>query len=90
MIIQKSNGYLADDEVLNYELDKKSEANLIRSILDVIFYLDFNKIHRTLQMENSLSNSSAIKILIDHHEEPDIDCDFLLSNSLFHQRLISL
>ena len=70
----------SDDEVLNYELDKKKSDKLIHDS-DVIFYLDFNKIHRTLQMENSLSNSSAIKILIDHHEEPDIDCDFLLSNS---------
>ena len=70
----------SDDEVLNYELYKKKSDKLIHNA-DIIFYLDFNKIHRTLQMENSLSNSSAIKILIDHHEEPDIDCDFLISNS---------
>ena len=38
---------------------------------DIIFTLDFNAFHRTGQMEKPLENSKALKIMIDHHQEPD-------------------
>ncbi|MFH4967126.1 bifunctional oligoribonuclease/PAP phosphatase NrnA [Gaetbulibacter sp. M240] len=38
---------------------------------DIIFTLDFNAFHRTGQMEKPLENSKALKVMIDHHQEPD-------------------
>ena len=38
---------------------------------DLIICLDFNAFHRTDELEKALSSSSATKVLIDHHLNPD-------------------
>ncbi|WJJ97651.1 DHH family phosphoesterase [Algibacter luteus] len=38
---------------------------------DIIFTLDFNAFHRTGNMESALTESNALKIMIDHHQAPD-------------------
>ena len=38
---------------------------------DVIFTLDFNALNRAGDMETVLSKSNAVKIMIDHHQQPD-------------------
>lgn len=38
---------------------------------DLIFCLDFNTAARINQLEDKLNKSKAIKILIDHHQQPD-------------------
>ena len=47
---------------------------------DVIFTLDFNDFHRTGQMEKPLENSKALKIMIDHHQEPDSYAKYMYSD----------
>jgi hypothetical protein len=77
---------------LNFILDEESSTNIlihedhpkkaeeaIRSS-DLIICLDFNAFHRTDRLENALTESSAAKILIDHHLNPDRD-SFTLSIS---------
>jgi phosphoesterase RecJ-like protein len=57
-------------KVLDYELQKqKAEAELDQT--DWLFCLDFNHFVRTKNMASKLSSLKCIKILIDHHEEPD-------------------
>ena len=59
-----------DNSVLIYE-SNVDESNEKINNADVIFTLDFNALNRTGEMEIPLANSKAIKILIDHHQQPD-------------------
>ncbi|MBK8444509.1 MAG: DHH family phosphoesterase [Sphingobacteriales bacterium] len=62
-------------------------ANLAKSLLlieksDLIFCLDYNAFHRTHTMESYLAQSKALKVLIDHHLQPDTAAmDFVLSDT---------
>lgn len=56
-------------KVLDYERDKEKSDKLINEA-DWIFCLDFNTLSRTKSMEQILSDSSAERILIDHHQLP--------------------
>ena len=46
-----------------------------RSILaaDLLICLDFNAFHRTDKLQDSLTESKATKVLIDHHLAPDVE-----------------
>ncbi len=57
--------------VLDYELQKaESEKKLEEA--DWLFCLDYNHFSRTKNMAVKLAGLNCIKILIDHHQEPDI------------------
>lgn len=58
------------DDIIIYSSDASAAENAILSC-EVIICLDFNSFHRTDKLENSLRKSPAIKILIDHHLNPD-------------------
>ena len=58
--------------VLDYER-QTDEANQLIDEADWIFCLDFNTLNRTKRMEEKLSNALAQRILIDHHQEPQVD-----------------
>tara|TARA_R110000868_G_scaffold274570_1_gene534037 strand:- start:3646 stop:4665 length:1020 start_codon:yes stop_codon:yes gene_type:complete len=47
---------------------------------DLIFTLDFNAFHRAGHMETVLAQSTAIKIMIDHHQAPDDYADYMFSD----------
>ena len=55
--------------VLDYERQTAAADKLIDEA-DWIFCLDFNTLVRTKRMEEKLSNAKALRILIDHHQEP--------------------
>jgi phosphoesterase RecJ-like protein len=58
-------------EVVDYEQDKpKAEAILDKA--EWLFCLDFNIFHRTKTMTEKLKQLTCTKILIDHHQEPDV------------------
>ncbi|MFN2458730.1 MAG: bifunctional oligoribonuclease/PAP phosphatase NrnA [Chitinophagaceae bacterium] len=58
------------DNVLDYELHKiKAEEFLDKT--DWLFCLDLNHIDRTKSLAQKLSSFNSVKILIDHHEQPD-------------------
>src|SRR5436305_766968 len=57
-------------DVLDYELSKK-EADAILDKADWLFCLDFNHFGRTKSMAPKLAALKCVKILIDHHQEPD-------------------
>ena len=58
--------------VLDYERQTE-EANELIDKADWIFCLDFNTLSRTKRMEDKLVNATGIRILIDHHQEPQIE-----------------
>ncbi|WP_178983917.1 DHH family phosphoesterase [Winogradskyella helgolandensis] len=60
-----------DDTVLKFETHLNDTSTLINKA-DLIFTLDFNAFHRAgHQMAEVLEASKAIKIMIDHHQQPD-------------------
>ena len=59
-----------DNSVINFENQTEHSEALIDKA-DLIFTLDFNAFSRTGSMAGPLENSSATKIMIDHHQQPD-------------------
>ena len=68
-----------DKSVVIFENNKNKSEKLIEHA-ELIFTLDFNALHRTGEMEKPLSNSKAIKILIDHHQQPDNYAKYVYSD----------
>ena len=58
-------------DILIHE-DNKAATEVAILSADLIICLDFNAFHRTDTLENPLRASSAPKILIDHHLNPDL------------------
>lgn len=60
-----------ESSILKFETQITQSKNLIANA-DIIFTLDFNAFHRAgEQMAQVLETSSALKIMIDHHQQPD-------------------
>lgn len=57
-------------DVLDYELHR-SESDKKLDEADWLFCLDYNHFSRTKHMAKKLTEINCIKILIDHHQEPD-------------------
>ena len=60
------------DQVMDFESHQNEAQSLIKNA-DWIFCLDFNALNRTKRMAALLEESTAQKILIDHHREPQLD-----------------
>jgi phosphoesterase RecJ-like protein len=60
----------ANKSVIIYEKDKNKGLKRIQQA-DLIFTLDFNNFKRLEGLGPALSDSSAPKVLIDHHQQPD-------------------
>ena len=58
------------NEVIDYELNKR-EAEAVLDETEWLFCLDHNHFSRTKTMAPKLASLNCIKILIDHHREPD-------------------
>ena len=67
------------DTILKYDSQTKISDSLINEA-DIIFTLDFNAFHRTGNMETVLTESSALKIMIDHHQAPDHYATYMYSD----------
>ena len=57
------------NNIFDYENDKKQSNKKIENA-DIIFSLDYNDLSRLGNMEGIVKKSNAIKILIDHHQNP--------------------
>ena len=55
-------------------------ADALISDADLIFTLDFNALHRCGAMGIPIENSKAIKVMIDHHQQPDAYAAFMYSD----------
>jgi phosphoesterase RecJ-like protein len=70
-----------ENSILKHDLQTQDCETLIANA-DIIFTLDFNAFHRTGNMEPVLAESKAIKVLIDHHQEPDNYAKYIYSDVL--------
>ncbi|MCF7561067.1 bifunctional oligoribonuclease/PAP phosphatase NrnA [Sabulilitoribacter multivorans] len=59
-----------NDTILKHD-SQTTECDALINDADIIFTLDFNALHRTGNMEPVLAKSTALKIMIDHHQAPD-------------------
>ncbi len=69
-----------EPSIIKYESQRELSNTLIDDA-DVIFTLDFNALHRVGEMESPLQNSKGIKIMIDHHQQPDGYASFMYSDT---------
>jgi len=68
-----------NDEVIDHTAEK-ARAEELTTNADVIFCLDFNALSRTYGLNKIIEKSKAIKILIDHHPQPEDFADYTLSD----------
>ncbi len=68
-----------NDTILKHDTQTKACNALIKDA-DIIFTLDFNAFHRTGNMETVLTENSALKIMIDHHQAPDDYATYIFSD----------
>jgi bifunctional oligoribonuclease and PAP phosphatase NrnA len=57
------------EQVIDYELNVSGSNELLKQA-DWIFCLDFNVLHRTRKMTDPIATATGIRILIDHHQQP--------------------
>ena len=55
--------------VIDFDLYESKSKDIIAEA-DIIFCLDFNTLSRIKYLEPSISNANCIKVLIDHHQQP--------------------
>ena len=63
------NWMMGSDNILQYD-EQTAEADKVINSADVIFSLDYNGLNRIGDLRNPLEKSSAVKIVIDHHQDP--------------------
>lgn len=68
------------EKILRFSKNSKVAAEAIRSA-EIIFSLDYNSPKRLEGMQSNFDQSSAIKILIDHHPNPDSVFQWTLSDT---------
>lgn len=64
-----------NEEVLVFEKREEEITSLIKNA-DVIFCLDFSDLNRIGELGKLVRGASAIKVMIDHHLEPENFADF--------------
>lgn len=68
-------------QVIDFENNREKVQHLLNEA-DWLFCLDFNIFHRTKNLAPLLKDAKCLKILIDHHQEPDTpNFDFGISTT---------
>lgn len=65
-----------NDQVLVYEPAIKESVNGLLEAADAIFCLDFSSLKRINELGEAVGQSKAVKVLIDHHLDPEDFADF--------------
>lgn len=68
-----------ESSILKYENDKTTCDQLIEKS-EIIFTLDFNALGRIGDMEAAVAEADSIKIMIDHHQQPDDYATYMYSD----------
>lgn len=68
------------DKVVIFEEQQKKVKDIL-SKSEIIFCLDFNATGRIGEMQEALDESDAIKVMIDHHPQPEKFAKFTLSDT---------
>ena len=67
------------EKIVRYDKHRE-KCDLLLKIADLVFCLDFNTPSRVDEMQASLIGTSAKRILIDHHLNPDVDTVLTVSH----------
>lgn len=67
------------EKILRYDKHKE-QADLLFSIADLVFCLDYNVPSRVDEMQDALLNTKAQRVLIDHHLGPDVPAVLTISH----------
>ncbi len=67
----------ADDIII---FDETKHISKIKNA-DIIFYVDFNDESRTENTATYLKNTEAVKVILDHHPEPNENTDLIFSDT---------
>ena len=67
------------NEIIKYSKSKKKSEKLLLEA-DLIFTLDFNSLSRIEPMNKIIDDCKAIKIMVDHHEQPEDYADLIYSD----------
>ena len=70
-----------NDEVLIYNEKTKSEVETLISEAEMLCCLDFSALSRLKSLEAVVRASTAKKLVIDHHLEPEDFADYLISDT---------
>ncbi|BDC99842.1 DHH family phosphoesterase [Persicobacter psychrovividus] len=70
------------EEVLVYE-GNEAEAEKLVQDAEVVYCLDFNSLKRIGGLGALVEKSAAMKVMIDHHREPDDFADFPFSDTTY-------
>ncbi|MBR5234934.1 MAG: DHH family phosphoesterase [Bacteroidaceae bacterium] len=65
-------------EVLRYD-KYRDKAELMIAAADVVVAMDYNALSRVDDMGVAIGKSKAVKVMIDHHLQPDSFCDLTFS-----------
>ncbi|OFX80148.1 MAG: hypothetical protein A2X12_01835 [Bacteroidetes bacterium GWE2_29_8] len=76
------NWMQATDKVINAKKNLALAKNCLEKA-DIIFCVDFNSIKRVDIMEEYLKTANAFKILIDHHIDPELFADIIISDTKY-------
>ncbi|MBP3211173.1 MAG: DHH family phosphoesterase [Prevotella sp.] len=67
------------EKIIRYDKHRE-EGDLLLKTADLIFCLDFNEPSRVDEMQASLEASPALKVMIDHHLNPQMDTALTVSH----------
>jgi phosphoesterase RecJ-like protein len=68
------------DRVIVFKNSPVQSVDLLKRA-DIIFAVDFNDLKRVKELNEAFEHSQAHKVLIDHHPDPDMAVDCLLSDT---------
>ena len=68
-----------ENKIINHEIETVRANDLITSA-DIVFTLDFNALHRAGDIGPIIRKANGLKILIDHHQQPDDFAHYLYSD----------
>ena len=66
------------EKIIRYD-KQRDKADLLFKIADLVFCLDYIAASRVDEMEKALVSSPATRVLIDHHLNPDVPADLIIS-----------
>jgi phosphoesterase RecJ-like protein len=69
--------WMAGNEQVVIYTANRAACRQLAAAVDLIFCLDFNSYSRLQEFGKSVEQSAALKVMIDHHPEPEMSCDFV-------------
>ena len=79
--LPKNLKWLPEASTIKNYFYKKKPIDKIFSEADIIFCVDYNGLGRINNMQEPVKKSKAIKIMLDHHPEPENFVDYMFSDT---------